>query len=335
LLEENVISRKNLCCLCLACMLTAAVGAQTIKLGSLAPEGSPWDKALRRIAADWQIASGGKLRVKVFAGGIAGDEPSMIRKIRINQLQAAAITGVGLGSIVEDFYAVQLPSVIRTPGEMEYVMGELQPTFNRMFEEKGFTLVAWFLAGWAHLFSKTPVATPQEAKRLKLHGDPASPEIIDAWEELGFHVVPVSSTEVLTALQSDLLEAFLLTPLTAAAMQWFGLAKNMMERPLTPMLSGIVVSERVWEGIPEPLKSELLAIVDRHLDILIEETAALEQEALQIMLENGLHINPVSPKDSAEWQRVMGEGLSLVTGTVVSEQMFDRVQLLLDQYRGR
>jgi TRAP-type C4-dicarboxylate transport system substrate-binding protein len=330
-----VAFRKILFCLCLSCTLTAAVTAQTIKLGSLAPEGSPWDKALRRIAADWNAASEGRLRVKVFAGGIAGDEPSMIRKIRINQLQAAAITGVGLGSIVEDFYAVQLPFVVRTSGEMEYVMDELQPTLNRMMEDKGFTVVAWFLAGWAYLFSKTPVVTPGEAKRLKLHADPASPEIVDAWKELGFHVVPVAPTEVLTALQSDMLEAFLLTPLTAAAMQWFGVAKNMMDLPLAPMLSGIVVSERVWDGIPEALKTELLAIVDRHLDTLSEETVALEDEAVQIMLENGLQIHPVSPQGAAEWERVMGEGLDLITGTVVSEQMFAEVQMILSEYRRR
>ncbi len=330
-----MVYRKVLFCLCLFYVLTAGVQAQTIKLGSLAPEGSPWDRALRRIAADWHAASGGRLKVKVFAGGIAGDEPSMIRKIRINQLQAAAITGVGLGSIVEDFYAVQLPFVVRTSGEMEYVMAELEPTFNRMMEEKGFTLVAWFLAGWAHLFSKTPVFTPRDAQRLKMHVDPSSPEIVDAWKELGFRVVPIAPTEVLPALQSDLLESFLLTPLTAAALQWFGLAKNMMEFPLAPMLSGIVVSERVWEGIPGALKTELLAIVDRHLTTLNEETAALEQEAVQIMLENGLQIHPVSPQDSAEWEGVMEEGLDLVTGTVVSEQMFAEVQMLLAQYRRR
>jgi TRAP-type C4-dicarboxylate transport system substrate-binding protein len=330
-----VALRKILCCLCLSCTLTAAVTAQTIKLGSLAPEGSPWDKALRRIAADWNAASNGRLRVKVFAGGIAGDEPSMIRKIRINQLQAAAITGVSLGSIVDDFYAVQLPFVIRTSEEMEYVMGELQPTLNRMMEEKGFTLIAWFLAGWAHLFSKTPVATPRDAQRLKLQADPVSPEIVDAWKDLGFHVVPVAPTEVLGALQSDLVEAFLLTPLTAAAMQWFGVAKNMMDLPLAPMLSGIVVSERVWQGIPAALKTELLAIVERHLTKLDEETAALEEEAVQIMLENGLQIHPVSPQEAAEWERVMGEGLDLITGTVVSEQMFEEVQMLLNEHRRR
>ena len=327
--------RKLLCCLCLCCLAATALGAQTIKLGSLAPEGSPWDKALRRIARDWSAASNGRLRVKVFAGGIAGDEPSMIRKIRINQLQAAAITGVGLGSIIEDFYAVQLPFVVRTPGEMEYVMGELEPTFSRMLEQKGFALVAWFLAGWAHLFTKTPVDLPRQAKQLKLHGDPASPEIFDTWKELGFRVVPVAPTEVLGALQSDLLEGFLLTPLTAAALQWFGPAKNMMDLPLAPMLSGIVVSKRVWEGIRQPLKDELLAIVDRQLRTLSEETASLEQEAIQIMLQNGLQIQPVSREAAAEWKRVMEQGLELISGNVVSEPLVEEVQNLLEEYRSR
>jgi TRAP-type C4-dicarboxylate transport system substrate-binding protein len=299
----------------------------------LAPEGSPWDVALRRIAADWYAASNGRLKVKVYAGGIAGDESSMIRKIRINQLQAAAVTGVGLGSLVEDFFTVQLPFLIHTSEEMEHVMAELEPTFNRMMEEKGFTMVTWFLAGWAYLFSKTPVATLRDAQSLKMYTDAATPKIVQAWEELGFEAVSIASTEVMVALQSDLVEAFIMTPLIAAAMQWFGVAKHMMDLPLAPMMSGIIISERVWKGIPEDLRTELLAIVDRHMQTLAEETTALEEQALAIMLDNGLQNRPVSPQTAAEWRRVMGEGLDLVTGTVVSEQMVEQVQKLLREYR--
>jgi len=75
-----------------------------------------------------------------------------------------------------------------------------------MLEEKGFILVDWFLAGWAYLFSKTPVVTPRDAQRLKLQADYSAPAIVQAWKELGFHVVPIASTEVLAALQSDLVE---------------------------------------------------------------------------------------------------------------------------------
>ena len=314
---------------------TATLEAQTIKLGSLAPEGSPWDKALRRIAADWYTASDGRLRVRVFPGGIAGDEPSMVRKIRINQLQGAAITGIGLGSISEDLYAVQLPLLIRTSGEMDYVMEKMEPALDCLLEEKGFTMLSWFLAGWAHLFSKTPVVTPQDAKRLRLQVDYSSPTIVQAWEKLGFRVVPIASTEVLAALQSDLVESFLMTPLTAAAMQWFGLAKNMMDMPIAPMLGGIVISNRVWAGIPEEIKPELHAIVQRHLAALNEETVALEQEALALMLGGGLQIHEISGQAEAEWEGLMEEGMDLITGTVVSARMLSEVRRHLAEYRGR
>jgi TRAP-type C4-dicarboxylate transport system substrate-binding protein len=327
--------RKALYLLCVSLIVSAPVSAQVIKLGSLAPEGSPWDKALRRIAADWNTVSNGRLKVRVFAGGIAGDEPDMVRKIRINQLQAAAITGVGLGSIVEDIYAVQLPLLIRTTEEMEYVMAEMEPTLNKMLQEKGFKMVAWFLAGWAHLFSKTPAVTPGEVKRLKLQVDYSAPTIIQAWKELGFRMVPVASTEVLTALQSDMLEAFLLTPLTAAAVQWFGLAKNMMDLPIAPMIGGIIISERVWNSIPDDLKPELLSIVEQHLDALSRETTVLEEKAVAIMLENGLQIHQVSPQAEAEWERVMSEGLDLITGKVVSAEMVGEVKRHLEEYRRR
>ncbi len=327
--------KKVLYLLCVSLIVSAPVSAQVIKLGSLAPEGSPWEKALRRIAADWNTVSNGRLKVRVFAGGIAGDEPNMVRKIRINQLQAAAITGVGLGSIVEDIYAVQLPLLIRTTEEMEYVMAEMEPTLNRMLEEKGFTMVAWFLAGWAHLFSKTPATTPAEVKRLKLQVDYSAPTITQAWKELGFRVVPIASTEVLAALQSDMIEAFLLTPLTAAAMQWFGLAKNMMDLPIAPMIGGLIISERVWNGIPDDLKPELLSIVEQHLASLSRESAVLEEEAVAIMLENGLQINPVSPQVKAQWERVMSEGLDLITGKVVSTDMVGEVKMHLEEYRQR
>jgi len=327
--------RRTLWLLCISIVLSAPLSAQVIKLGSLAPEGSPWDKALRRIAADWSAVSNGRVRVKVFPGGIAGDEPNMVRKIRINQLQGAAITGVGLGSIVEDIYAVQLPLLIRTTEEMEYVMAEMEPTLNGMLEEKGFTMVAWFLAGWAHLFSKAPAVTPREVKRLKLQVDYSAPAITQAYKELGFRVVPVASTEVLTALQSDMIEAFLLTPLTAAAMQWFCLAKNMMEMPMAPMISGIIISKRVWDGIPDDLKPKLLAVVEEHLVTLSRESAALEDEAVAIMLENGLQIHPVSPQVVEQWERLMSEGLDLITGKVVSTDMVEQVKMHLEEYRQR
>jgi TRAP-type C4-dicarboxylate transport system substrate-binding protein len=331
--KKNTVKPKIVAALLLTCMLAAPLSAQVIKMGSLAPEGSPWDKALKRIASDWSVLSGGKIRVKIFPGGIAGDEPDMVRKMRINQLQAAAITGIGLGSITESIYAVQLPLLIRTDAEFDYVIAEMGPALNGLLEEKGFTMLAWFLAGWAHFFTKTPMVTPAEMKKLKMQVDDSAPTINQAWKEMGFHIVPVPSTQVLPALQSGMIEAFTLTPLTAAATQWFGPAKHMADLRIAPMFGGILVSQRAWNRIDPGLKPELIAAVNRHLDTLRRETLALEAEAMRVMLDNGLIIHSVPPDAAAQWERVVAEGLDIIVGSAVPAQLVAEVRGHLEDFR--
>jgi TRAP-type C4-dicarboxylate transport system substrate-binding protein len=327
------VKLKAVIVLFLACVLAAPLSAQVIKMGSLAPEGSPWDKALKRIAADWSALSGGKIMVKIYPGGIAGDEPDMVRKMRINQLQAAAITGIGLGSITESIYAVQLPLLIRTDAEFDYVIKKMQPTLNGLLEEKGFTMLTWFLAGWAHFFTKTPMVTPAEMKKLKMQVDDSAPTINQAWKEMGFHIVPVPSTQVLPALQSGMIEAFALSPLTAAAMQWFGAAKNMADLQIAPMFGGIIISRRAWDRVAPELKTQLIAAVERHLETLRRETEALEAEAMQVMLDNGLTVHAVPPAAEEEWERVVAQGLKILVGKTVPAELVEEVQGHLETFR--
>ena len=89
----------------------AAVAAAPLKLASLAPEGSPWHDLLVDIAQGWKLASGGRIAVRIYAGGVAGDEADMIRKLRIGQLQLAALTSVGLSEIAPEIEALQIPMV--------------------------------------------------------------------------------------------------------------------------------------------------------------------------------------------------------------------------------
>lgn len=312
--------------------LASALSAQTIKLGSLAPAGSPWDRALGRVAVQWNLLSEGRLVVKVFPGGTAGDEATVLRKIRIGQLQAAAITGVGLGNVCEEVYALQFPLLIRSDEELGYVMERLQPTVNRLLAAKGLELLAWFPVGWARFFARTPAATPEAMRRLKLHVDNSVPAIVLAWQKLGFHVVPLSSTEVLPALQSGMVEAFLMTPLTAAVSQWFAAAPNMLELKIAPMIAGVVVSRRLWDSLPEELKPALLSALQRELEAVSRETAVLESEALGIMRDHGLQVQQASPQAVAQWQELMDRGLELVTGSVVSAEMIEEVRSCLRVY---
>src|SRR5262249_51086969 len=101
--------------------MTTPAGAQTIKLGTLAPEGSPWYNIMRDMAEAWQTASGGAIRFRIYAGGVAGDEPDMVRKLRVGQLQAAALTGGGLTDIAPEVQALQMPMMLHSYAELDYV----------------------------------------------------------------------------------------------------------------------------------------------------------------------------------------------------------------------
>ena len=166
-----------------------------IKLGSLAPADSPWDKALLKMALDWQAISKGRVTVKVYSGGIAGDEPDMLRKMRIGQLQAAAVSGSGLGKIHPDFLVYQLPFMARNDEELEYLFGRLRPRLEKLAEEKGFVFLAFNRSGWLHFFSKTKLLVPADMEKLKFFVMEGSPEVDQAWKEMGFHIVPLPAND--------------------------------------------------------------------------------------------------------------------------------------------
>jgi TRAP-type C4-dicarboxylate transport system substrate-binding protein len=330
-------SSRRLVTACTASLLFLAVlapaPALTIKLGSLAPDGSPWDTALKKLAVEWNRISGGQITLKIFPGGIAGDEPDMVRKIRIDQLQAAAISGIGLQQIANDILTLQLPLLIRTDEEFAYVLEKMRPTFDRLLEEKGFTALAWLLAGWATFFAREPVIWPEDLMKQKLQVDDASPEMTQAWKKMGFHVVPLPTTVVMSALQSGMVEAFTLTPLTAAAMQWFALAPNMAGLRWAPMVGGIIVSNRTWQRVPDALKPELLAAIRAVLADLEQESRALEARALEVMKDNGLVVHPLPPAAEEEWRRVVESGFSLIAGKSFSQEVYAEIRSHLAEYR--
>jgi len=308
--------------------------AQTvIKLGSLAPADSPWDKALLRMALDWQTLSKGRVTVKVYGGGIAGDEPDMLRKMRINQLQAAAVTGSGLGKIHPDFLVYQLPFMARTDEELAYLFDRLRPRLERLAEEKGFTFLAFTHSGWLRFFAKTPAVTPAEVARLKFFVMEGSPEVDQAWKEMGFHIVPLPANDAFAALQSGMVEVFTASPLSAAAFQWFALAPHMTDFNWTPLTGGLVISSQAWKRIPADLRLELARASQAALTGLAAEVEKVETQAMQIMKQNGLVVHKPSPAQLGEWNKLVDNALRILIDNPISGDIYREARGYLEEYR--
>ena len=154
-----------------AVVLLAAVGSApiaaesaptVIKMATLAPEGSSWFRVLQEMGEEWRKASDGAITLRIYPGGVAGDEDAVIRKMRVGQIQAAAITGIGLAYLEPSFYALHIPMMYASDEEFDYVRDRYAPVLERKMEEKGFVVLNWGDAGWVHFFSKVPVVTPAQ-----------------------------------------------------------------------------------------------------------------------------------------------------------------------------
>lgn len=307
--------------------------ALTIKLGSLAPNGSPWDKALRKIAAEWAAISNGKVVLKIYPGGIAGGEDDMIRKMRIGQLNAAGMTGIGMCRVFPGILTIQLPLLIRTDKELYYVLEKMRPKFEKELESNGFKVIIWSKVGWVHFFSKKPVVKPDDLRAHKLFNYEGDPDGTLAWKKAGFHPVPLSPTELMTALQSGMVNAFSTTPLSAAAYQWFGLAKNMCGMKWAPLIGGIVISTRTWKRIPAKLRPKLLKAARKIGKDAQTEIDNADAQAIKIMKEHGMKVHPVSKEIEAQWVSEVQGGFKMVIGKSFDKESYDEVKQHLKAFR--
>lgn len=315
------------------CLVGRPAPAQTIKLGTLAPEGSPWHSALRDMAEAWKAASGGKVQIRIYAGGVAGDDPDMVRKMRIGQLHATALSGTGLYDISREIQGLQMPMMLASDEELDYVRDRIAPRLEAIFEAKGFKVLNWGEAGWVQFFAQRPVLRLEDLKPLRLFAWSGQPAFAEIWKDAGYHPVELASTDILMGLQSGLINAFATPPIAALSFQWFGLAKHMTDLKWTPLLGATVISTRKWQEIPDDLKPLLLHSARETGARFRREVRALGDTAVEVMQRHGLVVHRLTPDLVAEWERGSRAHYPRMVAKIVPAGIVAEVERLRDEYR--
>src|SRR6478735_1070890 len=234
---------------------------EKIKLGTLAPSGSTWHTLLKEMGQKWTEASGGKVKLIIYPGGVVGNEGDMVKKTRIGQLQAAALTAIGLHEITPEPQAVDTPLMITSADELDFVVERMAPRLEKALEQKGYVVIGWSEIGFVRFFStkeyKTMADFTQKAKVFGWEGDPAS---IEAWRAGGFKPVVMSSTDIIPSLQTGLIDTVAMAPLYSFTARIFEKAKYMLDLEWAPLTGATVVRKDVWEKIPADLRPKLLEI---------------------------------------------------------------------------
>ncbi len=309
------------------------VAAQTVKIASIAPEASPWGQALNRMASDWYSITNGKVRLRVFHGGIAGDEIDIVRKMRLGQLQAAALTTSGATEIVRNLIGFSFPGVINTTDELNYVLETKEKEFQEIFKDNGFELLSWSNAGWVKLFSTEAINNPNQFRGLKLAAGQLDEKIANTFRNLGMQPVDVSAPEILSSLNSGLLEAVVFAPVGVAGFQWFGIVDNMLNLNIAPFFGTLVIDNRTWNRIPQQYRKELKESARRAGLESEKNLLALEAEALDLMKKNGLSVIDITAAQEQAFRDAFTEQARLLSKDFLENDLMEIVAEALKEYR--
>ncbi len=319
------------------CAVSSATPASaqtvTIKMATLVPEGSSWHTILKEVAEKWKTISGGRVVVRLYAGGVAGDDPDVVRKMRLGTLNAGVLTSVGLAEIDKSVYALGVPMMYDSYDEIYGVLEKMRPSLEAGLEEKGFVSLNWVDAGWVHFFAKKPVEKPADLKALKLFAWAGDTQAIEVLKSGGFNPVPLPSTELSTALQTGLVQALGTPPQVAVISQYFVHAPFMTDLDWQLLLGGTVVRKEVWDKIPAELHAPLLEAAREAGRRLQEEIRQSAQRDVEAMKKRGLKVVPVDAKTKAEWRQTAEAFYPKIRGPIVPAAAFDQAMKYRDELR--
>jgi TRAP-type C4-dicarboxylate transport system substrate-binding protein len=311
-------------------ILPASVYSLTIRIGSIASPGSPWDDSLKQLGREWEKITRGKVKIEILPGELIGSEYDMIQEMRKGELGGAAFFGAGLQNICHEVYLLGVPLFVTSPEEHKYVFDNIKKDFEKKFQEKGFKVITWSLSGWIRFFSKHPVFYPGDLKKHKLCSDILDLDLDPVWRDFDFHVVPTYFKDLKMALESGMVDAFLLSPLVAESGQYFTLAPNMCDRKVAPDYWCIVLTEETWKKVPGQYKEQMEEIAQKLAEDLYEEITELENQAIEKMEEQDLIKNKLPVNSLPEWLKAVDKGVKRLEQ---SEEVFEKIIKLLEEYR--
>jgi len=304
-----------------------------LRLGTVAPNGSSVHKILLNMGAKWsRVPNGANLRI--YPGAIAGGEADMVRKMKIGELDAAAITANGLAAIDPAVQSLQgVPMLFRSLDEVDYVTDQLRPQLDQRLREKGFVALFWLDVGWVRFFSKTAVQRPDDLKRAKLFTWAGDTQTFDVYKSAGFHPVALETNDILPMLRTGMINAVPYPPFFALTSQTFTVAKNMLDLDWAPLVGALVVTERSWNKLSPAAQAEMAKIAQEAGREMKAENRAESDAAVEAMKKRGLHVYRPTPEEEKDWRRVAETSYPRIRGSVVPADFFDQVQRLLAGYR--
>ena len=308
--------------------------AYVLKFATLAPHGSTWMNIIEDWASKVEKESRGRLKFKLYGGGVSGDEPDVLRKIRFGQLHGGAMTGHGIGYIYSPARVLEIPFLFRSYDEVDHVRAQLMPEIREGFHQNDFELLGWMEVGFIQLFSRVPIYSIDDMKKRRIwlwQGDPLGTAFFAA---SGLSPVSLPITEVFTSLSTGLIDTTIAPPLGAIAFQWFTKTPYMTNIPVMDGIGGLIVSRKFFDGLPKDLQQLLRRTGEEAGTRLLVETRRDNEKSLAVLKQHGVTFtNEWKDKDSDLYDLRDRAAAMLAKDGYIPAPLYEKARQSLNDYR--
>lgn len=310
----------------------------TLKFASLIPADTAWMKSIESWSKELESKSNGQLKIKIYPGGVMGDEPDVLRKIRSRQLQGAFFTGYGIGRIYSPARVLEMPFLFQNTDESDYVRKKIMPDIEQGFREKGFELLGWPEVGFLHFFSKQPINSLEELKTRHIwlwQGDPMGEAFSNA---AGVSPVPLSIMDVYTQLSAThgSIDTVYNSPFGALAMQWHTKLKYATHVPLTNGIGGLVVSHRFYNSLPTNLQNLLKESGEKTAENINNISRRDNEISIELLKKSGIEFMwRWTDDEKKQMLDIRNQAANeLAASGYIPEKHFIQVKTILEDFRG-
>lgn len=315
-------------------MTGVAEAKTTIKVGTQAPKGTAWMKAMADIAKKVKKKTKGKVVFKFFPNGTLGDEKVVINRMKTYEIDGGLFTGIGLGQIESKVRILELPFIYKVgTKEHDTIRDMLEQDIIQAFDRKGYVFLGWGEVGWAYLFSK--VETPdldglRQRKPWYWQDDPLAQA---AYGTFGLKGVPLALTDVLPSLNSGMIDTVYNSPYGLIGLQWHTKIKYMSRINVGHGTGALLISKRIFKKIPKKYRKDVLDICRKRCKKLVKEIAEENKKAEEQLKQQGVKFLPIAKKDVPTFEKLGKDLAKKMVGKLYSQELLDKVTKKLAEIR--
>ncbi len=309
------------------------------KMTTLAPKNSAMADVLTKMDKEIRAKSNNEVGMRVYYGGIQGDEKEALQKIKFRQLHGGMFTASGLYRIVPEVHILSIPYLFRNYKEVSYIRNKIKGDLYQRFLDKGYVVLAWGDAGFAYQFSKVPITSNAIAKKQKFWQWGDDPVGAATFRALGVTPVSLSIADVMTSLSTRLIDAAAATPSMAVAMRWYTKFKYMSEYPNVCVQGATVVRKEQWDKLSPQTQKLVKKLSQKYYDEYIVLARRDDQKAINLLKKSGVQIVQGSAekrkKVESYTSNLSKQVRESLVGRLYSKEYLNNVISLLDDYRKR